>query len=744
MARRASRGWENWCALCRTMFARASTCMTAHSGCKAIRWSASGRSPGGAKFNESGGVSPGTIIMFLLYRGFLISLLLLPGAWAAHAPLLPRPQEIQYGSGSLPLQELTIRVAGDAAAEDRFAAHELAAILSARSEAPVLVTREPNAAMHSIVLVRTGPVGALPVPGERPGPDSREAYSLKITPTGGEVRASSSAGLSYAVQTLRQLVEGDQRDGVLPEVEIRDWPVLAYRGTMVDMSHGALLTEEEVKRQLDFLARWKANQYYFYSEASIELDGYSLLNPEGRFSKQQVKRIVAYGRERHIDVIPFLELYGHLHDLLRVEHYSALGSFPHASELDPTNPEVTKLLDDWAAQISELFPSPFVHVGFDETWQIENAAKKRGGGITPAELFVEQLGKVAYMFQQRGKTVMAWADIIVKYPGIIDRLPPGLIPVAWDYDAQPNVKKWLDPLVARHLPHFVTTGVANWKEIALDYDLTMANIDNFLAAGRKSGAEGMINTVWTDSAQSFLRVALPAIAYGMIAPWQSAVMDRDHFFSEYAMLMYPPSVAPDVAAAIDNLNMAELSIQKPLGQGAMHAMWEDPFSAASLKRSAEHREDLRQTRMLAEETQIHLYRALKAGADPATLNSLLVASRIVDYAAYKFLNALEVAERWRSLGHYNSDRYWNEFESEVVYQSHGRFPDMMDAASELRRAYRSAWPAEYTPYRLAAALGRWDNEFQYWLRLQLRFQNATRGLKDGDSLPSLESVIGVQ
>ena len=78
----------------------------------------------------------------------------------------------------------------------------------------------------------------------------------------------------------------------------------------------------------------KANQYYFYSEASIELDGYPLLNPGGRFSKQQVKRIVAYGRERHIDVIPFLELYGHLHDLLRVELYADLGAYPHAAELD--------------------------------------------------------------------------------------------------------------------------------------------------------------------------------------------------------------------------------------------------------------------------------------------------------------------------------------------------------------------------------------------------------------------------
>ena len=70
-----------------------------------------------------------------------------------------------------------------------------------------------------------------------------------------------------------------------------------------------------------------------------------------------------------MDVIPFLELYGHLHDLLRIELYSGLGAFPHSVELDPANPNVTNLMADWAGQISDLFPSPFVHVGFDETWQ---------------------------------------------------------------------------------------------------------------------------------------------------------------------------------------------------------------------------------------------------------------------------------------------------------------------------------------------------------------------------------------
>ena len=60
---------------------------------------------------------------------------------------------------------------------------------------------------------------------------------------------------------------------------------------MIDMRHGPLPTQDEAKWQLDFLARWKAKKYFIYSEGAIELDGYPVLNPEGRFSGEQIRRI---------------------------------------------------------------------------------------------------------------------------------------------------------------------------------------------------------------------------------------------------------------------------------------------------------------------------------------------------------------------------------------------------------------------------------------------------------------------
>ena len=363
------------------------------------------------------------------------------------------------------MRGLGIRFASDPSCEDRFAASELSRIMAERTGIAIPVL-ESSATEPAIVLKRTGNVDALPVPGEHPGPESREAYGVEVTAAGVQISGRSSAAVFYGIQTLRQLLEGEAEYSFLPEVQIKDWPSLSYRGTLVDVaSEGPMSTESEIERQLDFLARWKANQYYFYSEGSIELKGYPLLNPSARYSQEQVRRIVAYGRDRHIDVVPMVEMYGHLHDLFRIEKYSDLADFPHGGEFNPSNPKVRLLLADWAAQISALFPSRFVNIGFDETWTLQQAAEKTGADATPVQLFLQQLKTVAGLFQEHGKQVLAYADIMVKFPDTIPQLPPNLIAVPWFYEATPDpeYKKWLGPLVAHGVPNIVASGVHSWN-----------------------------------------------------------------------------------------------------------------------------------------------------------------------------------------------------------------------------------------------------------------------------------------
>ena len=671
---------------------------------------------------------------------FISGICLLPRLGIAdHSPLLPRPQEVRYGSRQFLLRGASVQLLRQAAAEDRFAAEQLASCIAQRARVPIRIS-ESSETGGRITLQRTGGIDPLPVPGETPGPESREAYWLKVTPEGAEIRAISSAGLFYGVQTLCQLAEGLGGDAVLPEVEIHDWPSLAYRGVMMDLSHGALHTEKELKRQIDFLSRWKVNQYYFYSEASIQLDGYSLLNPEGRYTKDQGRRIIAYARARHIDVIPCLELYGHLHDLFRVERYADLAAIPHGSEFNPLKPQVKDLLANWSAQMAELFPSPYLHVGMDETWELERFAKAEAEGVSPADLYLQHFKTVAELAQGRGKRVMVWGDIFTKYPEIIPQLPRDTIIVAWDYGPTEDYKHFLTPFVGTHLPVFIATGVTNWNQIVPAFQVEFDNVDSFLATGRQYGILGLMNTVWNDDAQTLTRLVFPSMAYGAVASWQSTPVTRTQFFSEYARVVYSASVAAEVGPALEKLARADGSLRKAVGLETMHQFWADPLAPANLKSSEAHREDLRQARLLAEEAQEGFARAISAGGDAATLSCFALGARMIDYLGMKNLYALEMVDLWRQLGpHPKKEDLGFLLFAEINAQNHSRIGDLMDAVTELREPFRAAWLEAYTPYRLNAALGKWDTEFQYWWKLNRWLSRFEDDFHDGDPVPPFES-----
>jgi hexosaminidase len=575
--------------------------------------------------------------------------MLLSATWAMAAQypaLLPQPQQVHYGTGNLAIQGLSICLASAPASEDRFTAAELARGLAEKTGAHLPV-RDGAGCAAGIVLDRTGPVDSLPVPGEKPGPDSREAYQLTVGNRSVRITGRSSAGVFYGVETLLQLAEGRGAEAKFPRVAIRDWPALAYRGTLVDVgSEGPMSTFAEVERQLDLLARFKGNEYFFYSEANIALDGYPLLNPQARFTKAQVRQIIAYGRERHIEIVPALELFGHLHDLFRIEKYSDLADFPHGGEFNPANPKVKIVLRDWVSQLADLFPSPFVDIGFDETFSIQKAAQQQGAGATPVKLFLDQLRYVTDLFQARGKRVMAYADIMVKFPEIIPQLPPGLIALPWYYDAQPDPEyhKWLDPLVQHHVPHMVVTGVSSWDEVAPDFDTTFDNVETFLAAGRKSHTMGLLNTVWTDDGQMLMQMSWPGMAYGAAAAWQTDPMQRNSFFAEYSRILYAREIAPAVSEAYTELNAAERSLQAAIGQETQHAVWENPFTPRVLKRVREHRDHLRQCRLHAEQAEEALYRALTTEGSNEQLRTALVGARLLDYTGMKYLYALEMGD----------------------------------------------------------------------------------------------------
>ena len=673
------------------------------------------------------------------FSSLFFTLLVSLQARAEHNPLLPRPKQVQYGTARLALRGVSIRLSSEAMPEDRFTARELAASLSGIAGISIPVLEAPSSG-PLVTLRRTGPVDPLPTPGEKPGPDSREAYSISVTSGGVEVQGRSSAAVYYGAQTLMQLVEGTGSEASLPEVEIHDWPSLPYRGVMVDTSHGGLPTEEEVKRQIDFLARWKNNQYYLYSEASIALNGYPIQSPDAQFSQAEIRYIVAYAHERHVDVIPCMELYGHLHDLFRVERYAGLSLIPHGREFDPRNPQVAAVMRDWVDQLTNLFPTQFFHIGFDETREAPIVLASEKG--SPATLYMKQFRLVSALVRRDAKTVLVWSDMFCRYPTLIPEIPAGTIVVPWGYDRTVYEPYW-KPFEHSSLTRFIATGVSIWDQVSPNFSLSFDNIDSFLAAGRQHGVLGLINTLWTDDIAVLVRPAFPGMAYGAVAAWQDGPVDRKTFFPDYARIMFGTTAASEVALGLAALDGAENELARAVGgkyEQTSPSFWDDPLTPAHLTRATAGHEHFRKTRLQAEDAEAHLSQAMRLGADPSTLSDSLLEARLLDYAGMKNIYAAEMASFWRELGPRPDRRRISLYiEDECISHDHSRVQDLMDASGDLQRAYRAAWLDSYTPYRLGTVMETWSAECQYWWKLSRRLRQFVAGFREGATLPPLES-----
>ena len=117
---------------------------------------------------------------------------------------------------------------------------------------------------------------------------------------------------------------------------------------------------------------------------------------------------------------------------------------------------------------------------------------------------------------------------------------------------------------------------------------------------------------------------------------------------------------------------------------------------------------------------------MEYGVDSISLTAMLAGAKMLDYIGLKYLYAGEIAGFWKQLNEKPSRsdfRLLIGIETRAKY--HSRTSDMMDAIIETKELFQRAWLNEYTPYRLGVALGKYDLEFQFWLKFQRRLERIT-------------------
>lgn len=230
-----------------------------------------------------------------------------------------------------------------------------------------------------------------------------EEYSIKVADKTLMLVGGSSAGVFYAVQTLRKsLPVGSFESVALPPVAISDSPRFAYRGMMLDVSRH-FFGVDFVKEYLDILALHNINKFHWHLTDDqgwrIEIKRYPLLasvgsrrsqtvigrnssrydgKPYGEgclFSQDQIREIVAYAAERHIEVIPEIDMPGHM--IAALTAYPELGCTGGPYEvwtrwgvsedlLCAGNDSTIEFAKGVLTEVMELFPSKYIHIGGDE------------------------------------------------------------------------------------------------------------------------------------------------------------------------------------------------------------------------------------------------------------------------------------------------------------------------------------------------------------------------------------------
>lgn len=292
-----------------------------------------------------------------------------------------------------------------------------------------------------------------------------EGYRLEIQPSGVLIRAPSDVGFFYGVQTLLQLLPPQiyAASGVsrvqwrMPCLAIEDRPRFPWRGYMLDVSRH-FFSKREIKRVLDYMALHKLNRFHWHLTDDqgwrLEIKKYPRLTevgawrprigfnldpksstaygPDGRYggfyTQEDVREIVAYAGARHISIVPEIELPGHATAALAAypefscfperAHYSTAGTSALDGVYCAGKDETFEFLQNVLAEVLELFPSEYIHIGGDEVSKQNWKQCPRCQARIRAEGLKDEAGLQSYFIhrigeflQGHGRTLIGWTEI---------------------------------------------------------------------------------------------------------------------------------------------------------------------------------------------------------------------------------------------------------------------------------------------------------------------------------------------
>ena len=380
-----------------------------------------------------------------------------------------------------------------------------------------------------------------------------EGYKLLVSENKVKIRANSSIGCFYGVQTLRQLFPSEfysnqilsHINWQIPAVKIKDAPRFEYRGLHLDVGRH-FFPVSFIKKYIDLLAMHKMNRFHWHLTEDqgwrIEIKQYPKLTKIGAFreetvvgharnsdtfdgesyggyyTQEEVKEIVKYAQKRHITIIPEIEMPGHSRAALSA--YPELGCTEGTYEVATTwgvheevycagKEKTFTFLKNVLDEVMALFPGKYIHIGGDECpkdrWEECSDCQKRikeEGLENEKELQSYFIKRIEKYIVENGRRIIGWDEILE------GGLPPEATVMSWRgieggiEAAKQNHDVIMTPSSHCYLDHYQSD--PKTEPLAIGGHLTLENCYSYEPVPEELNSEeaehilGVQGNVWTE------------------------------------------------------------------------------------------------------------------------------------------------------------------------------------------------------------------------------------------------------
>ena len=356
-----------------------------------------------------------------------------------------------------------------------------------------------------------------------------EQYKIDVDTNGIKVLYATREGAYRAVATLKQIL-AQRVDGKVNAMSINDYPDIANRGYMLDISRGRIPNLSHIKTIVDILSDLKYNQLQLYMESFVyEYKNFPEYTKDTEpLTQAEIKELDEYCKERFISLVPNQNSFGHMGVWTKKEELSHLAvtgaNGKPSATLNPLLDETIEFIDKIYDGYFDAFSSDMVNIGMDETFELglnetKEACEKYGTG----KVYIDYLNKVCKLISEKyNKTPMFWDDIVFKHPEQIKNVPQNAIFMDWGYETIEHFDRNSQRLKEHGFRYYLCPGTSMWKSYTGRCENAVINIAESAESAKFYGAEGFLLTEWGDGGHpQFPATAMFPLIFGGAMSWKA-------------------------------------------------------------------------------------------------------------------------------------------------------------------------------------------------------------------------------